>query len=317
MSLFVLGILTAAAGFVAIGFGISIPSAFSLGNTLIVAGTIGVVGGFILLGLGTVVRELKRLAQSGALYPSNLANLAPAHAGDHFDQHPHAQLANSQAGFVATSKPEPSLRAPPPPEPKLAMAPSTEPDPIEWLRPKNKEPTLGERAVIEEFEASLAPQSQSPPPPRPVPPPSMPKMPEPKLWIQNSPGEPATEISPAMRAELVARSAPSSERPSSGLFDSVWPDMRSARSAETIERKRKADAPAPARDEARLGKDAAREAQAPRSEEARPVAILKSGMIDGMAYTLFADGSIEAVLATGTIRFASVDALREHLEKNG
>ena len=48
----------------------------------------------------------------------------------------------------------------------------------------------------------------------------------------------------------------------------------------------------------------------------RPVAILKSGVIDGMAYTLYADGSIEAELPQGTVRFASVDALRSHLEQN-
>jgi hypothetical protein len=46
--------------------------------------------------------------------------------------------------------------------------------------------------------------------------------------------------------------------------------------------------------------------------------VLKSGVIDGMAYTLYADGSIEADLPQqGTVRFASVDALRAHLEKAG
>ena len=63
-------------------------------------------------------------------------------------------------------------------------------------------------------------------------------------------------------------------------------------------------------------KDVARESQSAAPEEPRVVAILKSGMIDGMAYTLYADGSIEAVLATGTVRFASIDALRFHLEQN-
>jgi len=36
-----------------------------------------------------------------------------------------------------------------------------------------------------------------------------------------------------------------------------------------------------------------------------------------MPYTLYADGSIEADLPTGTVKFASVDALRAHLEKQG
>jgi hypothetical protein len=45
-----------------------------------------------------------------------------------------------------------------------------------------------------------------------------------------------------------------------------------------------------------------------------PVAILKSGVVDGMAYTLYADGSIEAKLPEGTVRFGSISELRAHLE---
>jgi hypothetical protein len=47
-----------------------------------------------------------------------------------------------------------------------------------------------------------------------------------------------------------------------------------------------------------------------------PISILKSGVIDGMAYTLYTDGSIEAQLPSGVMRFASIDELREHLEKH-
>jgi hypothetical protein len=35
-----------------------------------------------------------------------------------------------------------------------------------------------------------------------------------------------------------------------------------------------------------------------------------------MAYTLYVDGSIEAELPQGTLRFASIEELRSHLEKN-
>lgn len=49
---------------------------------------------------------------------------------------------------------------------------------------------------------------------------------------------------------------------------------------------------------------------------AEPVAILKSGVVDGMAYTLYVDGSIEAELPQGTLRFASINELRAHLEKS-
>ena len=44
--------------------------------------------------------------------------------------------------------------------------------------------------------------------------------------------------------------------------------------------------------------------------------ILKSGVVDGMAYTLYTDGSIEAKLPEGTVRFASVAELRAHIESN-
>lgn len=41
--------------------------------------------------------------------------------------------------------------------------------------------------------------------------------------------------------------------------------------------------------------------------------VLKSGFIGGMAYTLYSDGSIEAELPDGVLRFASLQALREHV----
>jgi hypothetical protein len=41
--------------------------------------------------------------------------------------------------------------------------------------------------------------------------------------------------------------------------------------------------------------------------------VYKSGVIDGMAYTLFMDGSIEAELPQGRVKFASVDELQKYL----
>jgi hypothetical protein len=52
------------------------------------------------------------------------------------------------------------------------------------------------------------------------------------------------------------------------------------------------------------------------AQKPRAVAILKSGVVDGMGYTLYVDGSIEAELPQGTLRFASINELRSHLEKN-
>jgi hypothetical protein len=54
----------------------------------------------------------------------------------------------------------------------------------------------------------------------------------------------------------------------------------------------------------------------PQEDDDVPVAVLKSGVVDGMGYTLYVDGSIEAELPDGTLRFASINELRAHLEKN-
>jgi hypothetical protein len=289
-SLFWLGLLTAAAGFAAIGFGIPV-HAFSFGNTLIIAGATAVAGGFVLIGLSAVVRELKRIADGNAFHGQSAAANA---AADPFE---------AQASFLGSAKPDPGPRAAPA-EPRIAAAQSAEPDSaIAWLRPKDGEPTLGERAVIEEFEASLAPQASQPSlvPQRP-PVAAGSRAPEPKPWTPLGQSEPA----PASRA-----GTPRPDRAQAGSFDTVWP----ARSAETVERARKAEPPRVAPDERATG--GGQPPAAPTTEEPRPVAILKSGMIDGMAYTLYADGSIEAVLPTGPIRFASVEALRAHLEKSG
>jgi hypothetical protein len=53
------------------------------------------------------------------------------------------------------------------------------------------------------------------------------------------------------------------------------------------------------------------------TREPQAVSVLKSGVIEGMAYTLYSDGSIEADLPQGMMRFPSIDALRRHLAGQG
>src|SRR5215470_15417203 len=60
--LLVLGLVVAAAGIATIGFGIPI-NEFTLGTTLIIAGSTALTGGLILIGLSAVVTELGRLAE--------------------------------------------------------------------------------------------------------------------------------------------------------------------------------------------------------------------------------------------------------------
>jgi hypothetical protein len=45
--------------------------------------------------------------------------------------------------------------------------------------------------------------------------------------------------------------------------------------------------------------------------------VVRSGVIGGMAYTLYADGSIEAELPIGTVRFNSIAELQDHVTRTG
>jgi hypothetical protein len=61
--------------------------------------------------------------------------------------------------------------------------------------------------------------------------------------------------------------------------------------------------------------EADRVAPAARIEDQAQVTVLKSGVVDGMAYSLYSDGSIEAQMPEGMMRFASIDELRAHLDQ--
>ena len=159
---------------------------------------------------------------------------------------------------------------------------------------------------------------------------------EPKAWIRRAAAtarnepinkepslkEPRADFPPisAPRSEQVARTyAPERTRDmprdtgkpagkDAGLFDVVWPDARSKAAPgdepaprEPVQREQRSEPVLPQRPrEEPRAEQRAEPAAAPE----RPAAILKSGVIDGMAYTLYADGSIEAELPQGIVRFA-------------
>ena len=72
---------------------------------------------------------------------------------------------------------------------------------------------------------------------------------------------------------------------------------------------------APAQAEPSAGTAAERPAPPAPAEQAPAVTVLKSGVVDGMAYSLYSDGSIEAQMPEGMMRFASIDELRAHLDQ--
>jgi hypothetical protein len=96
-------------------------------------------------------------------------------------------------------------------------------------------------------------------------------------------------------------------------FDAVWPKRGARRSEVPAEA---GEAAKPAAAEALIDRPARTEAPPSGPDDVRPAAILKSGVVDGMAYTLYADGSIEAQLPQGTVRFGSIAELRAHIENN-
>ena len=109
-----------------------------------------------------------------------------------------------------------------------------------------------------------------------------------------------------------AEPKPAAQKPS----ELHWPDIR--RGEQAPGNAKLAGKPAPTDDlrETATNRQPDEVAEPAGNAGARSVAILKSGVVDGMGYTLYVDGSIEAELPQGTLRFASINELRSHLEKS-
>jgi len=92
----------------------------------------------------------------------------------------------------------------------------------------------------------------------------------------------------------------------SATFEDAWPKSGRGRGAEVPPQRRGGRTP-PAPPEAQEA--------AAHGEDQPAVTVLKSGVGDGMAYSLYSDGSIEAQMPEGMMRFASIDELRAHLDQ--
>jgi len=139
--------------------------------------------------------------------------------------------------------------------------------------------------------------------------------PEPKISADDRAGGAAVEALKASRLDFLFRSKPTRPASQRENFDAVWPtDARAAKRTESE--------PATAVEADQRQADQAASVQDRRPEPASldeprgAATILKSGVVDGMAYTLYTDGSIEAKLPDGTVRFGSIAELRAHIERN-
>ncbi|HKA81808.1 MAG TPA: hypothetical protein VKD43_17340 [Xanthobacteraceae bacterium] len=353
--LLILGIVVAAAGIATIGFGSTI-SEFSLGTTSIIAGTTALTGGLILIGLSAVVTELGRVGEALRARPAPRPAARPAADTTEPAVAPAPAPAVAASAVAAAPPAPAAVASPrPSPPPNIPMAPrprpeaparesrAVEPYPapppsavevsaaaIERLRssiPRTERPSRSEASVVaDDDEVPLSPNgaghaghsaSQQA---RPL---SAEPAPEPRVGADERASAAPAETPKGSRLDFLFRSKPAAARPAaqSENFDAFWPaDARSGRNGAE---------PQPRADEIPRYADYASPAQAAPAQpapvqerRAEPVAsesaaaILKSGVVDGMAYTLYADGSIEAKLPHGTVRFGSIGELRSHIESN-
>jgi hypothetical protein len=315
-----LGIVVAAAGIAAIGFGIPI-NEFTLGTTLIVAGVSALTGGLVLIGLAAVVAELGRLGEAvrtrivarPAARPIEAPELVqPAAPAIVAAPGPAVGARPTQAGSPRPRPEAPEIRAP---ESHPATGPSAvdvSAAPVERLSgiPRAER---GEASIVaDDDEVPLSPNGAAhvqPQRPRSV------EARSPEVSAEDRAGGAAVEALRASRLDFLFRSKPARPASERENFDAVWPaDTRTGKRAESepspvVEAgQRQADHAMPAQD---------RRVEPASLEEPRgAAAILKSGVVDGMAYTLYTDGSIEAKLPHGTVRFGSIAELRAHIESN-
>lgn len=307
--LLIAGIGVILAGLAAIGFGVPVKE-FGFGNTLILTGAVGVCTGLIMISLGLVVREMRSLAaalavpepRAAAPLPRRELKLPPVPQAidDESDEAPVLPSFARETPPPVPTGPEPGV----PPwqdevlrdrERLAAAASSTAEEPkrrnllfTSTRRDREKDRT---DAVAQALELDLAP-------------------PAPKSQREEAPVDDAPQGDAAPRFEDAwprgERPAPQPERPR--FSDEIRQAARaSATHAERFSDRLPDPSEIPDRDEPAPAAPA----------RAQGVTVLKSGVVDGMAYSLYSDGSIEAQMPEGLMRFASIDELREHLENRG
>lgn len=284
LALLIAGIFAVVAGLLAVAFGYSIRD-FSLGSTLITSGTIGVCSGMLLVGLYVVLLELQAIARRLAGTASEVRVRPVLPPG----------LAAPNAPSAAALEPAPAMRGDPPRSPAAppwqAEAPARE-------RPR--------------AEATVEPEA-------PPPPPTAPEAPRRRNLLFASSSRKERERAEAKAVEGAPQQAhpePAEPEAPPASFDDAWPKPDRARPPEPSAARRP-PRPASTFEPAAPQPAAPPPAPEPPPAEQSPVTVLKSGIVDGMAYSLYSDGSIEAQMPEGMMRFASIDELRAHLDQRG
>ncbi len=287
------GLACLVAGLVTVGLGVELDLSF--GNTLILAGVIvACTGVLIMLGLWIVVRELKEIArQLGPGCRRWLRRQARGHRRDWALRW--AIRRRTMAGCV---------------RPRSAGAGTCRHRRLQSPAP----PWLDEAR----FARAAARRRRKPPPAA---------KPRRNLLFSSSSRKERERAQARTRRTIRHRSAfdtagsassamePADRDAASATFDDAWPKSERLRGGEAPMPRRSGRAPSTFAERAAGVGDADRVAPVARSEDQPPVTVLKSGVVDGMAYSLYSDGSIEAQMPEGMMRFASIDELRAHLDQ--
>ncbi|MGO9702811.1 MAG: hypothetical protein ACLPX7_26540 [Xanthobacteraceae bacterium] len=311
MSLFllVLGAVTTVAGLVLVASGVILPEG-TLSTEVVIPGTIAAVGGLLLVGIAIAVRQLQRIEQALAARPiprPTLPNEAPLAFG-----------AKSPAATVRLPfppKPQPA-NAGPPPLPPAATSTSAPAEVAAFETPPAKFPAVApiESAPVVEEAIALMPQTPVHAEE------AIPEVKDGAVIGRGANG--ATPFRPVPRVVAKTRQPAAPNKAGGAAFNAFWP-AKSRGSIQLASAEVAVSAPQPPPllvSELSLVPAPINEAF-PAAQPvivqpaaAAPISILKSGVVEGMAYTLYSDGSIEAELPQGTLRFGSIAALRNHLE---
>jgi hypothetical protein len=301
--LLIAGIGFLLAGLLGIVFGIPVKE-FSFGNTLIVTGAIAACTGMIMLGLWTVVRELKNITrQLGGGLPEGARDGATRSAsfsaalGNRSRESGGSLFGRDQSAAETAGEAEPGAQSSP--LPWHAEATSRD-------RARNEAPAAPEAA-----DATPAPKSRRN------------LLFSSSLRKERERAQTRTADPSAMDLPTAPVAAPppfEADEAPPATFDDAWPRPERSKPAdkatETLLPRRSGRVPSTFTEAGAGAAGADRHPTAPRNEDQPPpVTVLKSGVVDGMAYSLYSDGSIEAQMPEGMMRFASIDELRAHLDQ--
>jgi hypothetical protein len=285
--LLILGIGVLVAGLVTTALGIPVKE-FSFGNTLILSGAIVSCTGLIMISLSLVVRELRAIRLRSERVTADRGTdrrvSIPRDTGID-DRRPRWD--------TDRAAPNPGIE----PNPSFGAA-ATPPTPL-----PTPEMSSRDRATVDTVADVKAPE---PPPPASSDTSSQPKQRRNLLFSSSMRKD--RERSGMERSGLAGLSppgpatyAPDLDITRSPSFDNAWPRSDPGRAPPV---------PPPSA-----------ETQADRlpglhGRNPSAITVVRSGVVDGMAYSLYSDGTIEAQLPEGMMRFASIDQLRAHLDQN-